>query len=127
MPATLSGADLTWGPNENIRISAHQTTIPAGSTLTILPGTLVMVDTTGRIEDGTIINVNGNISATGTIERPIYFFSERGASAMTHTVSGSSLSNPNSWRGIYFYGAATSTMDWVILTSACLLYTSRCV
>ena len=118
MPATLSGADLTWGPNENIRISAHQTTIPAGSTLTILPGTLVMIDTTGKIEDGTIINVNGNVSATGTIERPIYFFSERGASAMTHTISGSSLSNPNAWRGIFFYGAASSTMDWVILSGA---------
>lgn len=118
MPATLSGADLTWGPNENIRLSAHQTTVPAGSTLTIHPGTNVMIDTTGKLEDGTLLVVNGKLSATGTIERPIHFFSERGASAMTHTISGSSLSNPNAWRGIFFYGSESSTMDWVILTGA---------
>ena len=42
------------GPNENIRLSQHNTTVPAGSTLTILPGTMIMVDTTGKIEDGTL-------------------------------------------------------------------------
>jgi len=52
MPATLTGADLTWGPDENIRISQHHTTIPSGSTLTINPGTLVMIDTTGRSTPG---------------------------------------------------------------------------
>jgi len=118
MPATLSGADLTWGPNENIRLSQHNTIVPAGSTLTILPGTLVMVDTTGRLEDGTLLTINGKLSAGGTIESPVYFFSERGASAMTHTISGSSLSNPNAWRGIFFWGAESSTLDWVILTGA---------
>lgn len=118
MPATLSGADLVWGPDENIRISAHNTIVPAGSTLTINPGTLVMVDTTGGLEDGTVITVNGNISATGNIMRPVHIFSARGAAAMTHTISGSSLSNPNAWRGIFFYGSGTSTLDWVILTGA---------
>lgn len=118
MPATLTGGDLTWGPNENIRLSAHQTTVPAGSTLTIHPGTNVMIDTTGKLEDGTLLVVNGKLSASGTIERPIHFFSERGAAAMTHTISGSSLSNPNSWRGIFFYGSDSSNLDWVILTGA---------
>lgn len=118
MPATLSGADLTWGPNENIRLSQHNTVVPAGTTLTILPGTLVMVDTTGKIEDGTLLTVNGKLSAGGTIEQPIYFFSERGPLAMTHTISGSSLSNPNAWRGIFLYGTDVSSMDWVILTGA---------
>lgn len=118
MPSTLSGADLVWGPDENIRISAHNTIVPAGSTLTINPGTLVMVDTTGGLEDGTVVTVNGNLTATGTILRPVHIFSARGAAAMTHTVSGSSLSNPNAWRGVFFYGNATSTLDWVILTGA---------
>ncbi|MBL9040295.1 MAG: right-handed parallel beta-helix repeat-containing protein [Myxococcales bacterium] len=118
MPATLSGADLTWGPDENIRLSAHNTVVPAGSTLTIHPGTLIMVDTTGGREDGTLLTINGNLNATGTIERPVHFFSTRGASAMTHTVSGTSLSNPNSWRGIFFYGNQSSTLDWVILSGA---------
>lgn len=118
MPANLSGADLTWGPNENIRLSQHNTTVPAGSTLTILPGTMIMVDTTGKIEDGTLLTVNGKITATGTFDQPIHFFSERGAQAMTHVISGSSLSNPNAWRGIFLYGADSSNLDWVILTGA---------
>lgn len=118
MPAQLSGADLVWGPDQNIRLSAHQTVVPAGSTLTILPGTLVMVDTTGGLEDGTLLTVNGRLSATGTVERPVSFFSARGAAAMTHTVSGTSLSNPDAWRGIFLYGSESSTMDFVILTGA---------
>ncbi len=118
MPATLSGADLVWGPNENIRLTSHQTTVPAGETLTIHPGTLVMIDTTGGLEDGTLLVVNGKLEAKGTIEQPVHFFSTRGAAAMTHTVSGSSLSNPNAWRGIFFYGDQTSTMDYVVLTGA---------
>ena len=118
MPANLAGADLVWGPDENIRISAHQTIVPMGSTLVINPGTLIMVDTTGGLEDGTLITVNGKVQATGTIERPVHFFSQRGAAAMTHTIKGNSLSNPNAWRGIFFYGNQSSTLDWVMLTGA---------
>lgn len=118
MPATLTGADLVWGPNENIRLSAHNTIVPAGETLTIHPGTLVMIDTTGGYEDGTVLTVNGRMQATGTIVEPVHFFSTRAAAAMTHTISGSSLSNPNAWRGVFFYGDQTSTMDWVVLTGA---------
>lgn len=118
MPATLSGANLVWGPDENIRLSQHRTTVPSGSTLTIHPGTLIMVDTTGGFEDGTLLVVNGKLEATGTIERPVHFFSERGASAMTHIVSGDSLSNSDAWRGIFLYGSQTSTLDWVVLTGA---------
>ena len=117
MPATLTGADLVWGPNENIRLSSHQTTVPTGETLTIHPGTLVMIDTTGGLEDGTLLIVNGKLNATGTIEQPVHFFSTRAAAAMTHTVSGS-LSNINSWRGIFFYGDQSSSMDWVVLSGA---------
>ncbi len=117
MPSTLSGADLTWGPNENIRISQHDTFVPAGQTLRILPGTNVMVDTTGSLENGTLITVNGTIDASGTRERPIHFFSARGPAAMTHALT-SSLSNPDAWRGISFHGTGTSTMKFVVLTGA---------
>jgi len=118
MPATLSGADLVWGPDENIRISAHTTEVPAGSTLTIHPGTSIMVDTTGGLEDGTLINVNGRLEAVGSLDKPIHIFSQRGAAAMTHTVAGTSLSNPDAWRGINFTGDGTSTLRWVVLTGA---------
>jgi hypothetical protein len=79
---------------------------------------MIMVDTTGKIEDGTLLTVNGKITATGTFDQPIHFFSERGAQAMTHVISGSSLSNPNAWRGIFLYGGDSSNLDWVILTGA---------
>jgi hypothetical protein len=117
MPATLTGADLVWGPDENIRISQHFTDVPAGSTLTILPGTLIMVDTTGGLENGTLINVHGNMEAVGTLGNPIAFFSEMGPLAMTHTQSGS-LSNVNAWRGFNFWGSGSSLIKWVMLTGA---------
>jgi hypothetical protein len=117
MPATLTGADLVWGPDENIRISQHTTDVPAGSTLTINPGTLIMVDTTGGLEDGTVINVNGQVTAVGSQDNPIHFFSERGPLAMIHTQSGS-LSNADAWRGIYHFGSGSSTYKWIFLTGA---------
>jgi len=117
MPASLSGADLVWGPNENIRISEHWTEVPFGETLTILPGTLVMVDSIGALEDGTMINVYGKLQAAGDVENPIHIFSTEGPAAMIHTVEGS-LSNIDAWRGISLWGSETSTMDWLILTGA---------
>ena len=77
-----------------------------------------MVDTTGKLEDGTVLAVSGRLEATGTVDRPVHFFSERGAAAMTHVISGSSLSNPDAWRGIFFNGTQSSTMDFEILTGA---------
>ena len=117
MPDQLQGADLVWGPHENIRLSAHATEVPAGKTLTINPGTIIMVDTTGGLENGTLLNVNGTIDAPGTRARPIHIFSERGAAAMTHAIT-SSLSNVNSWRGIFFFGNGTSTLKFLVLTGA---------
>jgi len=118
MPATLAGADLVWGPDEFIRISSHVTEVPAGSTLTIRPGTSIMVDSTGGLEDGTLIAVDGELAAVGSLAAPIHVFSERGPAAMTHVVAGSSLSNPDAWRGIFFTGDGSSTLEWVVLTGA---------
>ncbi len=116
MSGNLVGANLVWGPDETIRITAG-TTVPAGSTLTIHPGTIIQVDTTGVLTQGTLIVVQGALQALGTAERPVYFFSERGAAAMTLTQAGSS-SNPNAWRGFQFRGAGRSTMRHVFLTGA---------
>jgi hypothetical protein len=116
MTGTLTGTNLVWGPDENIRVTGT-VTVAAGSTLTIHPGTIVQVNTTGSLENGTLIIINGNLQALGTKDSPIFFFSERGASAMTLTQSGSA-SNGNAWRGFQFYGAGSSTMRQVILTGA---------
>ena len=117
LQGTLSGAGLVWGPSENIHIVGHDTYVPAGSTLTIHPGTLIMVDSLGALENGTLITVNGQLNAVGSQDDPIHFFSASGAAAMIHTVSGS-LSNVNAWRGIHHYGSGSSSYRWVILTGA---------
>jgi len=116
MSGTLTGANLTWGPNETIRVTGSST-VPSGSVLTINPGTLVLVNTTGGLGDGTVINVNGSVSAVGTRDNPIHFFSERNQLAMTLTQSGSA-SNANAWRGVFHFGGATSTYKWVFLSGA---------
>jgi len=116
MAGTLTGPALVWGPNENIRVTGN-CTVPAGSTLTILPGTLVQVDTTGTLENGTLIVVQGTVQALGTRDSPIYFFSERGPAAMKLTQAGSA-SNGDAWRGFQFYGDGTSALRQVILTGA---------
>lgn len=116
MIGTLTGANLVWGPNENIRITGN-CTVPAGSTLTIHPGTIVQVNTTGTLENGTLITVNGSLQALGTKDQPIFFFSERGPAAMKLTQSGSA-SNGDAWRGFQFRGSGSSTLRHVILTGA---------
>jgi hypothetical protein len=112
----LAGAGLVWGPDEAFRVTGN-TAVPAGSTLTILPGTIVQVDTTGSLSNGTLITVNGALQALGTVDEPIFFFSERGRSAMTLTQQGSA-SNGDAWRGLQFYGAGSSTLRHVFLTGA---------
>ena len=116
MAGTLSGASLTWGPDEFIRVTGD-ITVPSGATLTIRPGTLVMVDTTGSLNDGTLITVNGAVNATGTASAPIHFFSSSGPAAMVLTQSGSP-SNASAWRGIHHFGGGSSVYRHVVLTGA---------
>jgi hypothetical protein len=113
---TLSGADLTWGPDEVIRVTGN-TTINGGDTLMIRPGTLVWVDTTGSLENGTLFTVNGSVQAVGTRDNPIYLFSDRGPAAMALTQTGSA-SNAESWRGFFHWGSGTSRYEHVFLTGA---------
>ncbi len=116
MAGNLVGNNLVWGPDDNIRVTGNLT-VPAGSTLTIHPGTLIQVNTTGALANGTLFTVNGSIHALGTKDRPIHFFSERGPLAMTLTQQGSA-SNANAWRGFQLRGAGTSNFRHVYLTGA---------
>ncbi|MEZ4472675.1 MAG: lamin tail domain-containing protein [bacterium] len=116
MAGALVGANLVWGPDQNIRVTGG-ITVPAGSTLTIHPGTLVQVNTTGALSNGTLFTVQGAIQALGTHDRPIFFFSERGPLAMALTQQGSA-SNADAWRGFQFRGAGSSTFRQVFLTGA---------
>ncbi len=112
----IVGANLVWGPDEIIRVTGSAT-VAQGSTLTIHPGTLVQVNTTGNLENGTVLNINGELRALGTRDNPIHFFSERGADAMWLTQQGSA-SNANAWRGIFFNGGGSSVLRQVFLTGA---------
>ncbi|MEZ4468302.1 MAG: hypothetical protein R3F43_28670, partial [bacterium] len=116
LAGALVGANLVWGPDQNIRVTGG-ITVPAGSTLTIHPGTLVQVNTTGALSNGTLFTVQGAIQALGTHDRPIFFFSERGPLAMALTQQGSA-SNADAWRGFQFRGAGSSTFRQVFLTGA---------
>lgn len=113
---TLSGADLTWGPDEVVRVTGN-VTINGGDTLSIRPGTLVWVDTTGSLENGTLFTVNESVQAVGSRDNPIFFFSDRGPAAMALTQSGSA-SNAQAWRGFFHWGSATSRYEHVFLTGA---------
>jgi hypothetical protein len=113
---TLEGPDLSWGPDEIIRVTGNAT-VPFGQTLVIHPGTLVMVDTTGVTDNGTLLTVDGEISAIGTEDRPIHFFSEMGPDAMYLTQQGGP-SNPNAWQGIDHNNEGHATYRNVFLTGA---------
>jgi hypothetical protein len=116
MVGTLVGPSLSWGPDETIRVTGN-VTVPYGETLVIQPGTLVMVDTTGPTDNGTLITVDGEIRALGTADRPIHFFSEMGAAAMFLTQSGGP-SNPNAWQGIHHRNEGLAIYRHVFLTGA---------
>ena len=116
LSGTLSGSNLVWGPNQFIRLTGTAQ-VNLGSKLVIHPGTLIMVNTTGSVDNGTLLRINGEIEALGTQDNPIAFFSERGPLAMTLTQSGGS-SNANAWQGIHHSNAGVSRYEHVILTGA---------
>jgi hypothetical protein len=110
LSGTLSGAALTWSPSDGVIHLTGDATVPAGSTLTILPGTLVMADK-GSAQAGVAINVSGAVNAQGTASQPIFFFPTEGPTAL-QLVAG----NYSSWRGIYHDGANTSVYSYVFFT-----------
>ncbi|MFT6397108.1 MAG: hypothetical protein ACJAYU_001854 [Bradymonadia bacterium] len=63
----LAGDDLEWDTDEVVHVTGP-VRVAAGDTLTIAPGTLVMLDDTARLE------VSGSVDALGTEAAPISFF-----------------------------------------------------
>jgi hypothetical protein len=111
----LAGADLNWGPVDGVIHLTDDVTVPAGSTLNIAPGTLVMVRA-GDLGDGTKILVEHNVSAQGTQAEPIFFFAEDGALAME--LPDTQQNNPFSWQGFRHSGSLTSSYSHVFVTGA---------
>ena len=67
---TLSGASLTWGGVVHV---TGDVLVPDGLTLTVQPGTLVLLDGVASGTTGTDIDVQGAIQAAGTAASPITF------------------------------------------------------
>jgi len=65
---TLSGAALTWSGVVHV---TGDVLVPAGSTLTILPGTLVLLDGVDSGTEGKDLNVEGAIQSQGTADHPV--------------------------------------------------------
>ncbi len=115
LSGTLAGANLDWGPEDGVIHLTGDTTVPSGATLTIAPGTLVMVDA-GPRNAGTVLSVSGSVHALGTPEQPIFFFPTAGPAALA--LPQTTSNNEHAWRGIYHYGGATSRYAWTFLTGA---------
>lgn len=60
----LAGADLAWGPEQDVRI-AGEATVPTGKTLTIAAGARVLLEPKARL------TVKGALVADGTEEAPV--------------------------------------------------------
>ncbi len=123
LSGTLSGGNLIWEPADGVIHLTGNVTVPAGQTLTILPGTLIMVDP-GPNGTGTTINsVNSTIQALGVSTAPIYFFPTTGAAAMVLPQTGSEGSgnghnNPSAWGGFELAGVGSMAWSYVFMTGA---------
>ncbi len=65
-----AGDQSTWSGTVHIK---EDLTIPSGHTLTIEPGTLVLLDGVSSGSDGTDMDVRGSIQSLGTADAPVTF------------------------------------------------------
>ncbi len=68
MSGILSGEELTWRRDDGVIHVSGVVTVPAEETLTIEPGTLIMLEPEARVE------TEGGFRAKGTEDEPILFF-----------------------------------------------------
>ncbi len=115
---TLTGDQLNWSPNDGVVHLTGNCSVPAGSTLNIEPGTLVMVDA-GFPNAGTMIAVDGSLEAPGTADEPIFFFPSNPGGALRLNAS---CAEPNSnyfaWQGMQHLGSGSSLYRHVFITGA---------
>jgi len=78
-------------------------TIPAGVTLTLSPGTLVLIEGVSSGSDGTDIDVQGGIQSLGTAASPVTF---------------TCLGDGQNWGELHFVDAAPSTFRYTHITRA---------
>jgi hypothetical protein len=86
------------------RISGGDFTIPTGSTLTLEPGTLVLIDGVPSGTNGIDIDVQGSIQSLGTATSPVTF---------TASTTG------RNWGELHFAGAQPSLFRYTEIMRAC--------
>ncbi len=115
LEGTLSDKDLVWSREDGVVLLTGTVRVPAGRTLRIRPGTMIMADP-GPAGEGTAILVEGSVDARGTAAEPIYFFPSSGPPAMA--LPQEQHNNPSSWRGLWHSGDGKSVYSNVILVGA---------
>ncbi len=108
----LAGGDLVWGdeasanPQKIIHL-AGSVTVPTGSTLTIHPGTHILLPGTPGLGDhsGANLIVSGSLQAMGTLARPISFTSADATATAR-------------WGAVRIVNAAASTLQYCLLNRA---------
>ncbi|MHC4745171.1 MAG: CotH kinase family protein, partial [Planctomycetota bacterium] len=101
---TVSGSlagSATW--SGIYHITSGDYSIPSGVTLTLNPGTLVLIDGVASGENGTDIDVGGSIQSLGTAASPVTF---------------TAFSPGENWGEIHFSNAASSTFEYTNISGA---------
>jgi hypothetical protein len=101
---TISGSltnSATW--SGIYHITGGDFSIPDGVTLTINPGSMILIDGVPSGDNGTDINVEGSIQSLGTAESPITF---------------TSYSAGENWGKLYHNNAEPSTFQYTNITQA---------
>ncbi len=114
----LTGADLSWSPNDGVIHLTGECSVAAGLTLQIAAGTLIMVDA-GPQDAGIRVDVAGGFEAIGDSDQPIFFFPTAGAPALhLEELCTDPVSNPYAWRGVLHTGSAPANYNYVFITGA---------
>lgn len=115
---TTLAANTTWSPANDPYYVRNDVIVPAGVTLTILPGTQVYFDTVSsgngtagtwtNPTDGVDLVVHGKLVANGTAASPLLFTSIR---SITESATSDGLPEDSDWGSIYVDGKAASQIS----------------
>jgi hypothetical protein len=106
--STISG-DTVWEDGRIYIIGSGTTTLASGSTLSILPGTIIKFATTSSI-----LTINGNLDVNGTTTSPVYFTSLRDdiGGDTDNVVATPSAEN---WKYIYINNGGSADFDHAVI------------
>lgn len=115
------GYDMGGTINQNVTIGSEDLpiiikggiTVNTGQTLTILPGTVMKIGGNGP----GAININGDLVAEGTEEKPIYFTSTKDDTLFgdTNGDGANTLPAPRDWNAMYFENGSNVIFDHVVV------------